>query len=113
MKTVGTILKVFAALAAVAGAIYVAVTYGYKIVAWVKKVFLIPGIPVIFYVCMCNIQCMEAEETLSQVDEPFRPDFAGWDIIPQINHFLSFFHVVQKLRSVCCCQDNTELFSGQ
>lgn len=42
MKTVGTLLKVLAALAAVAGAIYVVVTYGDKIVAWVKKVFCVP-----------------------------------------------------------------------
>ena len=42
MKTVGTVLKVLAALAAVAGAIYVVATYGDKIVAWVKKVFRIP-----------------------------------------------------------------------
>ena len=57
MKTVGTILKVFAALAAVAGAIYVVVTYGDKIVAWVKKVFRIPE------KCCCGCrdeqQCIE------------------------------------------------------
>lgn len=42
MKTLGIVLKVLAVLALVAGAVYVAVTYGDKIVAWVKKVFRIP-----------------------------------------------------------------------
>ncbi len=37
MKFVGTILKILAALAAVAGAVYVAATYGDKIVAWAKN----------------------------------------------------------------------------
>ena len=37
MKTVGTILKILAALAAIAGIIYVIATYGDKIVAWAKK----------------------------------------------------------------------------
>ena len=32
-----TVLKIFAALAAVAGAVYVLATYGDKIVAWCKK----------------------------------------------------------------------------
>lgn len=36
MKTFGTIMKILAALAAIAGAIYVAATYGDKIVAWCK-----------------------------------------------------------------------------
>lgn len=36
MKLFGTILKVFAALAAAAGAVYVVATYGDKIVAWAK-----------------------------------------------------------------------------
>ncbi len=37
MKVLGNVLKVLAALAAIAGAVYVAVTYGDKIVAWCKK----------------------------------------------------------------------------
>lgn len=39
MKAFNTILKILAALAAVAGAIYVIATYGDKIVAWAKKVW--------------------------------------------------------------------------
>lgn len=38
MKTVNTIVKILAALAAVAGAVYVAATYGDKIVAWAKRI---------------------------------------------------------------------------
>ena len=34
MKTVNTIVKILAALATVAGAIYLIATYGDKIVAW-------------------------------------------------------------------------------
>ena len=37
MKVFSTIMKVVVALAAVAGAVYVAATYGDKIVAWCKK----------------------------------------------------------------------------
>ena len=38
MKVLGNILKVVAALAAVAGVVYVVATYGEQIVAWCKKV---------------------------------------------------------------------------
>ena len=37
MKTVNVIIKVLAALAAIAGVVYVVATYGDKIVAWAKK----------------------------------------------------------------------------
>lgn len=37
MKVFNTIVKIAVALAAVAGAVYVAATYGDKIVAWCKK----------------------------------------------------------------------------
>ena len=50
MKALNTILKIVAALAAVAGAIYVVATYGDKIVAWAKKLWA--TLP----------QCPEAEE---------------------------------------------------
>lgn len=39
MKAFNTIMKVLAALAAVAGAVYVVATYGDKIVAWAKKLW--------------------------------------------------------------------------
>ena len=37
MKTARIVLRILAALAVVAGAVYVAATYGDKIVAWSKK----------------------------------------------------------------------------
>ena len=37
MKIFNTVMKILAALAAVAGAIYLVATYGDKIVAWAKK----------------------------------------------------------------------------
>lgn len=37
MKVLGNILKVLAALAAIAGVVYVIATYGDKIAAWAKK----------------------------------------------------------------------------
>lgn len=39
MKTINTVLSVLAGLAAVAGAVYIAATYGDKIVAWAKKIW--------------------------------------------------------------------------
>ena len=39
MKVFTNILKILAALAAIAGAIYIVATYGDKIVAWAKKVW--------------------------------------------------------------------------
>ena len=73
MKTVGTVLKVLAALAAVAGAIYVVATYGDKIVAWVKKVFRIPE------KCCCGCEdcedCEDCECDFCDVCEDGEEDF--------------------------------------
>ena len=55
MKFVGVILKIVAALAAVAGAVYVAATYGDKIVAWAKNL-------VGKYCCCCDGDCCCDEE---------------------------------------------------
>ena len=37
MKVFSVVMKIVVALAAIAGAVYVAATYGDKIVAWAKK----------------------------------------------------------------------------
>ena len=50
MKIVGTLLKILAALAALAGVIYVLATYGDKIVAWAKKMLGICP-------CCCDDDC--------------------------------------------------------
>ena len=54
MKVFSTIMKILVALAAVAGAVYIAATYGDKIVAWAKK--LLNSCP-----CCCDCEC-ECEE---------------------------------------------------
>lgn len=52
MKIVGILLKILAALAAVAGIVYLLATYGDKIVAWAKKMMgLCP--------CCCDADCEE------------------------------------------------------
>ena len=50
MKIVGTLLKIVAALAALAGVIYVIAKYGDKIVAWAKK--MLGQCP-----CLCDADC--------------------------------------------------------
>lgn len=55
MKAVNIILKVLAALAAIAGIVYVIATYGDKIVAWAKK--LLTGCPC----CDCDGDCEECD----------------------------------------------------
>ena len=71
MKTVNTIVKVLAALAAVVGAVYVIATYGDKIVAWAKK--LLKSCPCTCDVedcadceCECECQCEEAAEEVAE-----------------------------------------------
>jgi hypothetical protein len=55
MKTVNTIVKILAAIATVAGTIYLIATYGDKIVAWAKK--LLASCP-----CKCNVEdCADCE----------------------------------------------------
>ena len=59
MKTFGNIMKVLAVLATIAGAIYVAATYGDKIVAWAKKLMN----------RMKSCSCCCAEEFIVPADE--------------------------------------------
>ena len=60
MKAMNIIIKIMAALAAVAGVVYVVATYGDKIVAWAKKLL---G-------CGCECECAEeAEEAAEEVAE--------------------------------------------
>lgn len=55
MKAFEIIVKLTAALAAIAGAIYVVATYGDKIVAWAKS--MVPNCP-----CKCDAKEAPAEE---------------------------------------------------
>ena len=50
MKILSTVLKIVAALAALAGIIYIIATYGDKIVAWAKK--MLGQCP-----CCCDADC--------------------------------------------------------
>lgn len=52
MKAVNVIIKIVVALAAVAGLVYVAATYGDKIVAWAKKMMSRFGC-----CCCCDGEC--------------------------------------------------------
>lgn len=55
MKTVNTIVKILAALAAITGVVYVIATYGDKIVAWAKN--LLVSCP-----CKCDAEdCADCE----------------------------------------------------
>ena len=58
MKIFGTILKIIAALAAIGGAVYVAVTYGDRIVAWIQDKL---GIGCCCDDCDCECCCCDDE----------------------------------------------------
>ena len=67
MKTLGNVLKVLAALAAIAGVVFVIIKYGDKIVAWTKETF---GK---YFPCCC---CKEkAEEVVQEVAPVAEEDF--------------------------------------
>lgn len=55
MKFLRTVLKVLAVLAAIAGAVYVAATYGDKITAWAKNLLCRLGL--CGCTCDCTCQC--------------------------------------------------------
>lgn len=63
MKVFKTIMKIFVALAAIAGAVYVAATYGDQIVAWAKKI--LSKLP-----CKCCCSDEPVAEECDIVEEP-------------------------------------------
>ncbi len=68
MKNWTVIVKILAALAAVAGIVYVIAAYGDKIVAWAKK--LLGCNPCADCDCECEeCDCIEAEEAALEVAE--------------------------------------------
>lgn len=81
MKVFTTIIKILAALAAIAGLVYVAATYGDKIVAWSKQ--LLARINN-FCFCNCSEEVVEAEcceEEASETEEaPAEAAFAAEDV---------------------------------
>ena len=62
MKAVNTIIKILAAMAAIAGVIYIIATYGEQIVAWCKKTLES------FPKCPC-CEAVEAEEEAAEEAE--------------------------------------------
>ena len=75
MKVFRTIMKILVALAAVAGAVYLAATYGDRIVAWAKN--LISGHCCCDCDCDCDCECecdceeAEAAETAEAAEADF------------------------------------------
>ena len=67
MKTVNLIIKIVAALAAVAGIVYVVATYGDKIVAWAKK--LLGCCPCDGDCECCECECFEEEAVVEECVE--------------------------------------------
>jgi hypothetical protein len=59
MKTASIIAKILAALAAIAGVVYVIATYGDKIVAWAKNLLKRDE-------CECDECCEECEEVAEE-----------------------------------------------
>ena len=62
MKVARTILKILAALAAIAGVIYVVATYGDKIVAWAKKLLNCDCCCCCDDTCCCDDNCCCEED---------------------------------------------------
>ena len=57
MKAVNVIIKIVVALATIAGLVYVAATYGDKIVAWAKKMMSRFGCCCCDGECECDCEC--------------------------------------------------------
>lgn len=68
MKAFGVILKIVAALAAIAGIVYIAATYGDKITAWAKN--LLNRCCCCCDCDDCECQCEEAVEEAADDSEP-------------------------------------------
>lgn len=74
MKVFRMIMKIAAALAVVAGIVYVVVTYGDKIVAWTKK--LVSKLS-----CLCEVECCCDGECCCQ-DTPEAEDVSTEEASP-------------------------------
>ena len=81
MKLFNKIAKIVAALAAVAGAVYVVATYGEQIVAWCKK--LLASLPCCNCKCTCDCEgectcdgecTCECKDTIEEVVEAEIPE---------------------------------------
>ncbi len=82
MKAVNVIIKVVVALAAIAGLVYLAATYGDKIVAWAKKLMNQCCCCCDGDECCCTCECCEedaelTEEVIEEAAEAAEQDFEG------------------------------------
>lgn len=83
MKTWNVIVKIVVALAAIAGIVYIAATYGDKIVAWARKLLskfsCCCGGCECDCDCQCECDCEEAEEAIPSETavEAGEQDFEG------------------------------------
>ena len=80
MKTLNVVVKVLAALAAAAGAVYVVATYGEQIVAWAKK--LLASLPK----CPCCERAAEAasEPEAAPAEEPAAEEAPAEEPAPEV-----------------------------
>ena len=69
MKTANIIIKIVAALAAVAGVVFVIATYGDKIVAWAKKLLGRCPCDGECECCECECDCECCEEDIAEETE--------------------------------------------
>lgn len=69
MKVFRTVMKIIAALAVVAGLIYVAATYGDKIVAWAKRFWIRLKSFCCDSVCCCDEDCCCGDECCCSDEE--------------------------------------------
>lgn len=70
MKIFGIVMKVVVALAAVAGAVYLAATYGERVVAWAKKTLSRGECECCCDCdCDCNCECECCDEAAEEVAE--------------------------------------------
>ena len=70
MKIFATIMKIVAALAAIAGIVYVVATYGDKIVAWAKGLLGKCSCD-----CCCDEECCCCKEATEEAVEAEEKDF--------------------------------------
>lgn len=76
MKAVNTIIKILVALAAIAGAVYVAATYGDKIVAWCKKL--------INCKCSCKVEVEVVEDSAEEAVEEAAAEEIAAEEVPAV-----------------------------
>ena len=83
MKVFRVVLKIVLALAAIAGAVYLAATYGDRIVAWCKKILNSKFGCDCICDCDCDCDCEEGggccccEETETPAESATEADFEG------------------------------------